>query len=237
METLKEEGISGGIWENETRIGTATDGSRWLIKFEGKEIDNEVVSYQLAQAFFGGIVPETHALFIEGRYASAQRMVTGSSIHDLDERDMNDLLNKVREPQVLQDLANMVTLDFQIGNTDRHGNNWFIMDNGRIAAIDNGFATEDFDMPFIQAMRPIYRVLLMDDCSRTPTLISAFRTVVARCSGQAEKVRDIASEYSFENFPTHDLSGRWQIRLDLLTKKLDQWQQELGVFCDANPAT
>ena len=172
VRSLEEEGIEGGIWSDRTYIGIEANGARWIIKQNTSEEYDEVIAYQLAQRFFEGIVPETHMILLEGGLASAQRMVTGKSAHDL-EIDRT-LYRKVRQSDTLRDLGNMIVMDFLIGNPDRHGNNWFVMENGRIAAIDNGFAAEEINMPIQRALRPAYKSLLVDDCERTPTLIATF---------------------------------------------------------------
>lgn len=227
LKRLAEEGIEGGIWEDETRIGIERNGARWIIKYSTGEQYDEVIAYQLAQRFFDGIVPETHLIMLEGRLASAQRMVTGKSAHDL-EAD-GSLYRRVRQSDTLRDLGNMIVMDFLIGNPDRHGNNWFVMENGRIAAIDNGFAAEEINMPIQRALRPAYKSLMVDDCERTPTLIAICRSVLGKCDGQETEAESIVIEYS--DAQRHLFLGRWQNRVDLLRQRLVKWTDELAEHC------
>lgn len=227
LRTLAEEGIEGGIWEDQTRIGIQENGARWIIKFSTSEEYDEVVAYQLAQKFFEGIVPETHLIQLGGRLASAQRMVSGKSAHDL-EAD-GSLYWRVRQTDTLRDLGNMVVMDFLVGNPDRHGNNWFVMENGRIAAIDNGFAAEEINIPFTKALKPAYKCLMVDDCSRTPTLISICNSVLARVDGQEVTAEGIVLEYSQAQM--HMFIGRWQNRVDYLRRMLTKWTDEIAEHC------
>ena len=229
IHTLHEEGIKGGIWADETRVGTAIDNSRWIIKYGTSEQSDEVVAYQLAQKFFDGVVPETHLIELEGLLASAQRMVTGKSAHDLEAE--GTLYAAVRQPLVIPDLANMVIMDFMIGNPDRHGNNWFVMNNGRIAAIDNGFAANELDMPITRALRPVYKCLMDDDCARTPTLIASMHSIMGRLEGKELEAEQIVFDYSIS--PQHMFMGRWQPRVEELRKRLNQWSRELDAHCSS----
>lgn len=229
IRTLQEEGIEGGIWVDQTRIGISPSGERWIIKFTTGEESDEVVVYHLAQAFFDGIVPETHLISLEGKVASAQRMVSGKSAHDLEAEGI--LLEEVRNSKAMRDLANMVLLDYIIGNPDRHGNNWFIMENGHIAAIDNGFAAEEIDMPIQRALRPVYKSLLTDDCASTPTLIAIMRGIIAKVDQQALKAETVCLKYSTAK--THALIGRWQERVDKFKLRISDWESELREHCNA----
>lgn len=227
IKTLDEEGIEGGIWSDQTRIGIQANGSRWLLKLNTDEESDEVVVYQLAQRFFDGIVPETHMVDLNGKLCSAQRMVTGKTAHELEEE--GTIYEIVRDSGIIQDLGNMIVMDFMIGNPDRHGNNWIVMDNGRIAAIDNGFAAQELDMPINRALRPAWKCLMADDCARTPTLIGIIRSIISRIDGKEEEANQIVEEFSVEQ--RHLFIGKWQFRVEELKLRVFQWSKELDQHC------
>lgn len=229
FEPLENEGIEGGIWEDQTRVGVTANGERWIVKVSTDEESDEVVSYKIAEAFFNGIVPDTRLIILEtGQKASAQRMVSGASAHDIEA--LGKLPTMVRNPKALLDMANMVALDFMIGNPDRHGNNWFIMNNGRIAAIDNGFAAEELDMPINRALRPVYKSLLIDDCKYSPMLLEIMRKVAQNIKGREDQAVEVCRQFS--NSPKHALAGKWNRRVFDFVAGLDRWKVELQEHCN-----
>lgn len=150
------------------RIATDVLGNRWVLR-DGHD---EVAAYAVAAAVFDGIVPLT-VQYDEHR--SAQMFVDGRTADELGP----DLYMAVRSSErAILDIANMVVMDYVVGNSDRHSNNWLVTADGRVAAIDNTVGAERITLR--QALRPAYRALLVDDPDYTPTVIEGIMQALSR---------------------------------------------------------
>lgn len=82
---------------------------------------NERAAYIVDRLLDLNIVPTTVLYLIKGEVVSTQRWVNGQ-------------YPPSRKPPILE------MFDYIIGNTDRHGGNWFVKPSGKVWAIDNALS-------------------------------------------------------------------------------------------------
>jgi len=126
---------------------------------------------------------------------------------------------------ILNDLANMVILDFLIGNTDRHEGNWFVTNAGRIMAIDNGFAGKDPLVPMKRCLRPVKASGVYHDPDLWPKFLLAMDTVAEVAEGHGHEVRELSDRIGFHAQEAKDLANLWEIKLARLRAEI---RKELG---------
>lgn len=130
---------------NETELVTFQDGSRGVFKpqngedaylrggiYAGSYYQREAAASELADALgFGDLVPATTTTSIRGRVGSVQDFSDGATaaakMGDQEKYDGK------------HDLARAATLDYILGHSDRHDNNWLVKD-GKLVLIDNGLS-------------------------------------------------------------------------------------------------
>lgn len=180
------------------QIGIDYRGERWVLKSVEDDAVG-VVAYGLARLHFGGVVPLT------GRVGPwvAQKYVTGKTPEQLG----SSLYSLIRRNEgFIIDLGHMISLDYVLGNGDRHGNNWLVVEGaGRVVAIDNEITAEN--MTLKRALRPAFRSGLVTDPDLTPLLISTIESDL-RAFG------DLENRHSLVKPALYDLQ-RW--RYDLKT--------------------
>lgn len=130
---------------NETELVTFQDGSRGVFKpqngedaylrdgiYAGSYYQREAAASELADALgFGDLVPATTTTSIRGRVGSVQDFADGATAAaKIGDREKYDGKH---------DLARAATLDYILGHSDRHDNNW-LLKNGKLVLIDNGLS-------------------------------------------------------------------------------------------------
>lgn len=208
IETLAEAGIEGGRSEASSRIW---DG--WMMKFSGRP-GRAVAAYKLSERWFGGVVPETVGVEWGGALGSAQRIVGGTTAHRTE-----NLHDAVRTRDGITDMANMVALDWMLGNPDRHGDNWMVS-GGRIAAIDNEAHFKDPDYRVVLA--PVYRTLLHDDNDWTPMLLNAMWDTTDALIGRGRSLAAVYRAWTGES----TTAASWDARARSLKRLIVSWGWE-----------
>lgn len=151
---------------------TATAAERWVNHY-GQRAQDEWTAYHAAQRWFGGIVP----LVVLDDNAGAPFHVRQQYVDGVLACDVPDLASSCRNPVTLADLANLICLDFYLGNIDRHEANWLLAADGHLIAIDNEHQRQPTDT-LNDVLRPVVRCVLFDDPLHTPRLLQSMRTVV-----------------------------------------------------------
>jgi hypothetical protein len=166
---LDSAGVLGGIHRKRTYLVVCKDGSKWIWKHGTGEERKELFVYELAKLYFREIVPEVQILCLEQNdlgCGSAIRKVSGVPVKDI----VNPHGYFYGNPDVLLDLAAMIVLDYLLGNPDRHPKNWLLMHNGRIAAIDNGWAGKKA-ITIADALKPAVYAKIDQDPDLWPHLL------------------------------------------------------------------
>lgn len=92
---------------------------------------NEVMAYEASEAMRMHLVPPTVEVSIGGERGSLQRWV-----EDADEGADYRATQRMKR----DDWDKLQVFDWMIGNTDRHGSNYLISQDGAVYAIDNGYS-------------------------------------------------------------------------------------------------
>jgi len=167
---ITKSGVQGGIHSNRTFLLIANDGSKWVWKRHTGEEKKELFVYEFAKLYFREVVPEVQILCFQERATlgcgSAMRKVSGVAAKDI----VNIHGYFYGNPDVLMDMAAMVVMDYLLGNPDRHAKNWYLMHNGRIAAIDNGWADRK-KISIEDALKPAKFAKIDQDPDLWPQLI------------------------------------------------------------------
>lgn len=215
LSPLNDAGVEGGIHGDNTYLMSVRDGSVWIFKTTHSEERDEIFAYELAKLFFNGVVPETQIVCIPRiGCGSAMRKVSGIAAGRVD--GLHGYFHS--GPEILQDLASMCILDYVIGNTDRHPGNWFLQNNGRIAAIDNGFAGRDMTMSLQEILQPADVAEIQQDEELWPKLLLEMAKIVKQASVGAEAVRSLAERVGLKSEQAIATVKLWEPKMDKLTE-------------------
>lgn len=215
LSNLEEAGIRGGIHSKRTYLMALKDGSLWIWKQTGVEERDEIFVYELAKLMFRSIVPEVQPVFVPRLgWGSAMRKVAGVPAGRVD--GLHGYFHGNEE--MLADLAAMIVLDYMTGNPDRHANNWFIMHNDRLAAIDNGWAGEDLSMPFSEVFQPARLAGMMEDERLWPHLLKNIAALIQDLEGKGDEVRALAETIGINRTEAVDMVRLWEPKLDRLAR-------------------
>lgn len=215
LSNLEDAGIRGGIHSRRTYLMALHDGSLWIWKQTGAEEREEIFVYELAKRMFRAIVPEVQPVFVPRLgWGSAMRKVAGVPAGRVD--GLHGYFHGNEE--MLADLAAMIVLDYMTGNPDRHANNWFIMHNDRLAAIDNGWAGEDLSMPFSEVFQPARLAGMMEDERLWPHLLKNIAALIQDLEGKGDEVRALAETIGINRTEAVDMVRLWEPKLDRLAR-------------------
>ena len=215
LSNLEEAGIRGGIHSQHTWLVALHDGSLWIAKKTGTEERDEIFVYLLAQKMFRGIVPETVPGYIPKiGWVSMQRKVSGIPAGRVD--GLHGYFHGNDEMQA--DLVAMVVLDYLVGNPDRHANNWFLMHNDRLAAIDNGWAGEENTLPLSAVFEPASLAGLVRDESLWPKMLQMMLTLITDLTGRGDEARAMAQEIAIDQKDAVDMVRLWEPKLQRLAR-------------------
>lgn len=215
ISSLDDAGIRGGIHSAHTYLVALHDGSLWIYKQTGTEERDEIFVYRLALAMFRGIVPTTEPLYVPKLgWGSAQRKVAGVPAGRVD--GLHGYFHGNEEMQA--DLVAMLVLDYLTGNPDRHANNWFIMHNDRLAAIDNGWAGEDPTMTLSAVFEPARLAGLIRDESLWAGMLKVMLALINEISGRGDEARALAEEIAIDRKEAVDMLRLWEPKLQRLAR-------------------
>ncbi|KKK98487.1 hypothetical protein LCGC14_2642280, partial [marine sediment metagenome] len=195
ISNLDEAGIRGGIHSQHTWLVALHDGSLWIAKQTRTEERDEVFTYELAKSMFRSIVPETTVTNLPRiGWVSIQRKVSGIPAGRVD--GLHGYMHGNEEMQA--DLVAMLVMDYLIGNPDRHSNNWFILHNDRLAAIDNGWAGEEPTMTLSAVFQPADLAGLVRDESLWPKMLKMMLALINDLTGRGDEARALAKEIAID---------------------------------------
>jgi hypothetical protein len=215
LSSLDEAGIRGGIHSKRTYLMALHDGSLWIWKQTGNEERDEIFVYYLALKMFRGIVPEVQPVYVPKLgWGSAMRKVAGVPAGRVD--GLHGYFHGNEEMQA--DLIAMLVLDYLTGNPDRHANNWFIMHNDRLAAIDNGWAGEDPTMPLSAVFEPANLANLVRDESLWPKMLKMMLALITDLSGRGDEARALAKEVAIDRKEAVAMVRLWEPKLQKLAR-------------------
>ncbi|KKK67426.1 hypothetical protein LCGC14_2954190 [marine sediment metagenome] len=215
LSNLEDAGIRGGIHSKRTYLMALHDGSLWIWKQTGNEERDEIFVYHLAQKMFRGIVPEVQPVFVPKLgWGSAMRKVAGIPAGRVD--GLHGYFHGNEEMQA--DLIAMLVLDYLTGNPDRHSNNWFIMHNDRLAAIDNGWAGEDLAMTLSAVFEPADLAGLVRDESLWPKMLQMMLVLINDLTGRGDEARALAEKIDINQKDAVDMVRLWEPKLQKLAR-------------------
>lgn len=123
-------------------MGERMEGVRRTITNTGMTLAEREVLTSIVDEYLGyGLVPETRLvrLSTKGIGDHVTKAREGSLQHWRPGESFYALRRKLPAGVTPEEKFKFVTLDYLIGNTDRHGNNWLITESGKIWSIDNGY--------------------------------------------------------------------------------------------------
>jgi len=215
ISNLEGAGIRGGIHSQHTWLVALHDGSLWIAKNTKTEERDEVFTYELARLMFRSIVPETTVTDLPKiGWVSIQRKVSGVPAGRVD--GLHGYFHG--NDEMLADLVAMLVLDYLIGNPDRHSNNWFVLHNDRLAAIDNGWAGEDMAMSFADVFQPARLAGMMEDERLWPQLLKGIAVLIQDLEGRGDEVRALAEAIGIDKKEAVDMVRLWEPKLASLTR-------------------
>ena len=215
ISSLAEAGVKGGIHSDSTLLVAMNDGSLWIWKHTGDEERDEIFIYHLALALFRGIVPETQPLYIPGRgWGSAQRKVSGIPAARVD--GLHGYMHGNDEIQA--DLVAMIIMDYCVGNPDRHANNWMLMENDRLAAIDNGWAGKELVIQISLVLEPARLAGIEGDKKLWPRFLNMVLWMIQDLHGRGDQARAIAQEIGIEREQAVEMVRLWEPKLERLRR-------------------
>ncbi len=215
ISSLEDAGVRGGIHSKHTWLVALHDGSLWIAKKTGAEERDEVFVYELAKRLFRAIVPETTVADLPKiGWVSAQRKVAGVPAGRVD--GLHGYFHG--NDEMMADLAAMLVLDYLIGNPDRHSNNWFVMHNDRLAAIDNGWAGEDLTMSFSDVFQPARLAGMMEDERLWPQLLRGIAALIQDLEGRGDEVRALAEAVKIDKKEAVEMVRLWEPKLASMAK-------------------
>jgi len=224
MNPVEEAGIRGGIHSKNTFLVQMRDGSEWFYKVGVGEERDELFAYELAAYLFGEVVPEVRLADLGKGIGSIMRKVDGVQAKRVD--GLHGYFHG--NPNLLSDLANMVVMDFLTGNTDRHEGNWFMTNDGRIKAIDNGFVGYDPEIDFKRCLRPVRACGVYHDEELWPEFLLRLSEVSKEASGHGREVRVLADRVGLQAEEAVDLANLWEAKMDGLTHAIQRELSTLG---------
>ncbi len=215
ISSLEDAGVRGGIHSKHTWLVALHDGSLWIAKKTKTEERDEVFTYELAKLMFRSIVPETTVADLpKVGWVSIQRKVAGVPAGRVD--GLHGYMHG--NDEMLADLAAMLVLDFLIGNPDRHSNNWFLLHNDRLAAIDNGWAGEDLTMSFADVFQPARLAGMMEDERLWPQLLRGINVLIQELAGRGDEVRALAEAIKIDRKEAVEMVRLWEPKLESMAK-------------------
>lgn len=215
LSNLEDAGIRGGIHSKRTYLMALHDGSLWVWKQTGVEERDEIFMYHLARRMFRAIVPEVQPVYVPKLgWGSAMRKVAGVPAGRAD--GLHGYFHGNEEMQA--DLVAMLVLDYLTGNSDRHANNWFLMHNDRLAAIDNGWAGEDLTMSLSDVFEPARLADLVRDESLWPKMLQMMLELVQDLSGRGDEARALAEEIKIDRKDAVTMLRLWEPKLERLAR-------------------
>ncbi len=226
MKPVDEAGIRGGIHSENTFLVRMHDGSEWFYKVGVKEERDELFAYELSQLLFGSVVPEVRLVDLGKGIGSMMRRVNGVAAGHVD--GIHGYFHGGSD--LLRDLANIVVLDFLVGNTDRHEGNWFVTHDGRLAAIDNGFVGYQPAIPMQRCLRPAKFAGVYKDPELWPQFLVYMAEIVREAKGRGREVRIMADRVGLNSREAEALVDLWELKLDGLRKEI---ARHLAIAADA----
>lgn len=223
MNPVDEAGIRGGIHSENTFLVQMRDGSEWFYKVGVGEERDELFAYELAALLFGEVVPEVRLADLGKGIGSIMRKVDGVQAKRVD--GLHAWMHT--SDAILHDLANMTILDFLIGNTDRHEGNWFLQHDGRIRAIDNGFAGADPQIDFRRCLRPVRAAGVYHDPDLWPKFLLAMDETAEEAEGHGREVRELADRTGLQAREAKELVDLWEIKIAGLRKAIRREMNKL----------
>jgi len=224
MNPVDEAGIRGGIHKKNTFLVQMRDGSEWFYKVGVGEERDELFAYELAALLFGGVVPEVRLADLGKGIGSIMRKVDGVQAKRVD--GLHGYFHG--NPNLLADMANMVVLDFLTGNTDRHEGNWFLTNDGRVKAIDNGFVGYDPNIDFRQCLRPVRACGVYHDEELWPEFLLKLADTAQEAAGHGKEVRELADRVGLQAEEAVHLANLWEVKMEGLTKALRAELNKVG---------
>jgi hypothetical protein len=214
---LDEAGIRGGIHSENTFLVHMLDGSVWFHKVGVREERDELFAYELAQMMFGGIVPEVRLVDLGKGVGSMMRRVENG----VQAANVDGIHGWAHGGDAfLHDMANMVILDFLAGNTDRHEGNWFVVADGHIRAIDNGFTGKMPAIPMLRCLRPAKFAGIYRDPDLWPRMLLQMAEVARAAQGRGREVRELADRVGLHGEEAAALVELWEAKLAGLRKEI-----------------
>jgi len=229
MNPVDEAGIRGGIHSENTFLVRFRDGSEWFYKVGVGEERDELFAYELAAMLFNEVVPEVRLADLGRGIGSIMRRVDGVQATRVD--GLHGYMHS--NPAVLDDLANMVVLDFLTGNTDRHEGNWFLTHDVRIKAIDNGFVGRDPRIDFRRCLRPAKACGVYHDPDLWPEFLLKLAETAQDAAGSGKEVRILADRVGLHAKEAIDLANLWEIKLQGLLKAVQKELAQVGTISKA----
>ena len=215
LSSLDDAGIRGGIHSKRTYLMALHDGSLWIFKHTGTEERDEIFVYLLAQKMFRGIVPEVRPAYVPKiGWGSAMRKVSGIPAGRVD--GLHGYMHGNEEMQA--DLVAMLVLDYLIGNPDRHSNNWFLMHNDRLAAIDNGWAGEETTLPLSTVFQPADLAGLVRDEALWPKMLKMMLVLINDLTGRGDEARALAEKIDINQKDAVAMVRLWEPKLQRLAR-------------------
>ncbi|KKM03675.1 hypothetical protein LCGC14_1772060, partial [marine sediment metagenome] len=215
LSSLEDAGVRGGIHSQHTWLVALHDGSLWIAKKTGTEERDEIFVYLLAQKMFRGVVPETVPGYIPKiGWVSMQRKVSGVPAGRVD--GLHGYMHGNEEMQA--DLVSMIVMDYLVGNPDRHSNNWFLMHNDRLAAIDNGWAGEENTLPLSAVFQPADLAGLVRDEALWPKMLKMMLELINDLTGRGDEARALAEEIDINQKDAVDMVRLWEPKLQRLAR-------------------
>jgi len=224
MNPVDEAGIRGGIHKENTYLVHFRDGSEWFYKVGVGEERDELFAYELAALLFGNVVPEVRLADLGKGIGSIMRRVDGVQAKRVD--GIHGYFHG--NPALLDDMANMVIMDFLTGNTDRHEGNWFLQHDGRIKAIDNGFVGYDPEIDFRRCLRPVRASGVYHDEELWPDFLLRLAETAGDAMGHGKDVRELADRVGLHAQEAVDLANLWEPKLQGLVQAVRKELSEVG---------